>query len=132
MRLSIKGSALAALLVTAFTAAPVAWGQARDDALFAAATAEQAAVIDTLGHLVNIETGTGDVEGIAAAGTYLEERLTALGFTVTRSKAAGTVVGDNLVGRLQGKGGKNLLLLSHMDTVYLKGTLATTPFHVEG
>ncbi len=131
MRPSTRGLALAALLA-AMLAAPAAWSQARDDALFAAATAEQLAVIQTLDHLVNIETGTGDAEGIAAAGKYLQERLETLGFTVTRNKAAGSAVGDNLVGKLQGKGGKNVLLLSHMDTVYLKGTLAKTPFRIEG
>ena len=34
--------------------------------------------------------------------------------------------------KLKGKGGKNLLLMSHMDTVYLKGILAKAPFRVEG
>ena len=52
--------------------------------------------------------------------------------TVTRSKSAGIVVGDNIVGKLKGKGGKNILLMSHMDTVYLKGILAKAPFRVEG
>jgi glutamate carboxypeptidase len=42
------------------------------------------------------------------------------------------VVGDNIVGKLKGRGGKNLLLMSHMDTVYPKGTLAKAPFRIEG
>ena len=123
--------ALAALLAGAF-ATPAAWSQSRDQALFAAATAEKPAVIQTLEALVNIETGTGDAEGLASAGNYLEQQLKALGFTVARSKSAGIVVGDNIVGTLKGKGGKKLLLLSHMDTVYLKGILAKAPFKVEG
>src|SRR6478752_10395621 len=123
--------ALAALLAGAF-ATPAAWSQASDQALFAAATAEKPAVIQTLEALVNIETGTGDAEGLASAGNYLEQQLKALGFTVARSKSAGIVVGDNIVGTLKGKGGKKLLLLSHMDTVYLKGILAKAPFKVEG
>ena len=89
-------------------------------------------MVKTLEKLVNIETGTGDAEGLAAAGKYLEDELKALGFTVARSKSAGLVVGDNIVGKLRGKGGKNLLLMSHMDTVYLKGTLAKAPFRIEG
>ncbi|RZI78381.1 MAG: M20/M25/M40 family metallo-hydrolase [Variovorax sp.] len=123
---------IAALLGTALLAPAAFAQQKRDNALFDAATAEQPAVIKTLEKLVNIETGTGDAEGIAAAGKYLEDELKALGFTVTRSKSAGLVVGDNIVGKLKGKGGKNLLLMSHMDTVYLKGTLAKAPFRVEG
>ena len=131
MHSAFHRSALAALLASAFIT-PAAWSQARDDALFSAATAEQPAVVKTLERLVNIETGTGDAEGMAAAGKYFEDELKALGFTVTRSKSAGIVVGDNIVGKLKGKGGKNLLLMSHMDTVYLKGILAKAPFRVEG
>ena len=43
-----------------------------------------------------------DAEGIAAAGNFLEAELKNLGFTVTRSKSAGLVVGDNIVGKLKG------------------------------
>ena len=88
----------------------LAWGQAqaqsRDDALLATATAEQPAVVKTLERLVNIETGTGNAEGITAMAQLLEDELKALGATVTRSKAEGNVVGDNLVGVIKGKGGK--------------------------
>ncbi len=128
---STRSSLLAAALGTALLA-PAAFAQKRDNVLFDAATAEQPAVLKTLETLVNIETGTGDAEGLAAAGNYLEGELKSLGFTVTRHKSAGIVVGDNIVGKLKGRGGKNLLLISHMDTVYLKGTLAKAPFRVEG
>jgi glutamate carboxypeptidase len=128
---SFHRSAIASLLASAFVA-PSAFGQSRDEALFTAATAEKPAVIKTLENLVNIETGTGDAEGLASDGKYLEDELRSLGFTVTRSKSAGIVVGDNIVGKRKGKGGKNLLLISHMDTVYLKGILAKAPFRVEG
>ncbi|MCU4118305.1 glutamate carboxypeptidase [Variovorax sp. N23] len=130
-----KKSALAlttALLLGSAGFAPAAWAQKRDNVLFDAATSEQPAVVKTLERLVKIESGTGDAEGIAAAGALLEGELKALGFTVTRQKAAGNVVGDNIVGRLKGRGGKSLLLLSHMDTVYPRGMLAKAPFHVEG
>ena len=126
-----RRTALVALLATGFIA-PAAFAQKRDNVLFEAATAEQPAVVKTLEQLVNFETGTGNAEGLAAAGTYLEGQLKTLGFTVTRHKSAGLVVGDNIVGKLKGKGGKNLLLMAHMDTVYVKGTLAKSPFRVEG
>ncbi len=131
MRRSFHRTALGAVLSIAFMA-PGALAQKRDNVLFDAATAEQPAVLKTLEQLVNVESGTGNAEGIAAAGNYLEGQLKALGFAVTRSKAVGNVVGDNIVGTSKGKGGKNLLLLSHMDTVYLKGTLAKAPFRIEG
>ena len=107
--------------------------QTRDDALLAAATAEQPAVIKTLERLVNIETGTGDAEGMTAMGQLLESELTALGATVTRHKAEAGVVGDNLVGRIPGKGGQRILLIAHMDTVYVRGSLAKSGgFRVDG
>ena len=129
---AILRNTVAALAAVAFLAPAASWAQKRDNVLFQAATDAQPAVLKTLEQLVNIETGTGDAEGIAAAGNYLEGELKNLGFTVTRSKSAGLVVGDNIVGKLKGRGGKNLLLLSHMDTVYLKGTLAKAPFRIEG
>ena len=124
-------AARAAAFAAALLAAVPAWAQ-RDDALLQAATAEQPAVVRTLESLVNIETGTGNEEGMAAMSTLLEQRLQSLGATVTRHKAAGSVVGDNLVGRITGRGGKRILLMAHMDTVYVKGTLAKAPFRIEG
>lgn len=123
-------SVLAALLGMAFMV-PAAFAQ-RDDALLKAATDAQPAVLKTLEQLVNIETGTGDAEGMAAAAQYFEDQLKALGLAVTRHKSAGMVVGDNVVGVLKGRGGRNILLMSHMDTVYLRGILAKAPFRVEG
>lgn len=119
------GAAL--LLAQASTSA-----QGRDDSLLTAATAEQAAAVKTLERLVNIETGTGNAEGLAAIGQFLEGELKTLGASVTRQKATEPAVGDNIVATLTGKGGKNLMLMAHMDTVYTKGTLAKAPFRVDG
>jgi glutamate carboxypeptidase len=109
-----------------------AWSQARDEALLGAAASEQPAVLKTLERLVNIETGTGNEEGMAAMGTLLEAELKSLGATVTRHKALAGEAGDNIVGRITGKGQKRILLMAHMDTVYVKGTLAKAPFRVDG
>ncbi|WP_219209979.1 glutamate carboxypeptidase [Variovorax boronicumulans] len=129
LRLTLLALCMAALV-------PSAWAQKRDNVLFDAATAEQPAVVKTLERLVNIESGTGDAEGIAAAGKLLEDELKALGFTVTRHKAVAPAVGDNIVGklrgRLDGRAGRHLLLISHMDTVYPRGMLARAPFRIEG
>ncbi len=125
---SLKRLSLAVAAVLA--AAPVL--AQRNDALLNAATAAQPAVVKTLERLVNIETGTGTADGLAAMATLLEAELKALGATVTRDKAVGDVVGDNLIGRITGRGGKRILLMAHMDTVYLKGTLAKAPFRVDG
>jgi glutamate carboxypeptidase len=125
-----KGLRLSALLTAGFlTIFPA---DAKDDKLLAAATKEQPAVIKTLQKLVEIETGTGDKIGMSAMGKLLEGELKALGAAVTRHKSAGTVVGDNIVGRFKGKGGKSILLIAHMDTVYPRGKLASAPFKIEG
>ena len=121
----------AALFLSACFLTP-SWGQSRDAALLSAATAEQAAVVQTLERLVNIETGTGDAQGLTAMAQLLEVELKALGATVTRHPAQAGVVGENLVGRILGKGRKKLLLMAHMDTVYVRGTLAKAPFRVDG
>lgn len=128
-------SGLARGLLAAAAAALLAQGalaQVRNQPLMDAATAEQPATVKTLERLVNIETGTGNAEGMASMGQLLEAELKALGATVTRHPAAAGVVGDNIVGRLQGRGGKNLLLMAHMDTVYVKGTLEKAPFRIDG
>lgn len=131
-------TALARLGLPCFATIAIAsaGAHARDEALFAAATAEQPALVQTLQRLVEIETGTGHAEGLAALADLLEAELKALGAQVQREKAAGPVAGENLIARLPGRrggpGGKRVLLLAHMDTVYAKGTLAKSPFHVDG
>lgn len=106
--------------------------QTRDEPLWNAAQTEQGAAVKTLERLVNVETGTGYVEGLAAMAQLLEAELKAIGASVARHKATEPAVGDNLVATLQGKGGKNLMMMAHMDTVYVQGTLAKAPFRVDG
>jgi glutamate carboxypeptidase len=104
----------------------------KNEALLAVATAEQPAVVKTLERLVNIETGTADAIGLASMGTFLEAELKALGATVTRSKATEGVAADNIVGRIEGKGTRKIMLMAHMDTVYARGTLEKAPFRIDG
>ena len=82
--------------------------------------------------MVDIETGTGDKAGMADMADFLEKSLRADGADVTRHKAAHGVVGENIVGTLHGAGGKRLLLMAHMDTVYPRGVVAPAPFRTEG
>jgi glutamate carboxypeptidase len=105
---------------------------APDKALLSAADAEARRVTATLEQLVNIETGSGDAEGLTAAATYLEGRFVALGAKVERLKPLPGIAGDILVARMMGTGRGNLLLIGHMDTVYQRGALARAPFRVEG
>lgn len=80
--------------------------------------------------LVNIDCGTGTVPGLIEVAGILEDRLKRSGFTVTRHPAPG---GDHsLVGTRGGKGGKSILFMAHMDTVFPPGTAAERPFTVNG
>ena len=59
-----------------------------DEALFAAASHEQAALIDTLQELVMIESGSHDAAGLAQMAQLLDQRLQALGFAAQRHKSS--------------------------------------------
>jgi glutamate carboxypeptidase len=118
-----------ALLAATLLAAPAV--AASDKALLAAAGAEAPRVTGTLEQLVNIETGSTDAEGMAAMVNYLEGRFKALGATVERITPKGDAKGDIIVATLKGTGTSNLLMIGHMDTVYLRGALAKAPFRVE-
>lgn len=121
-------AAVLALIATSVWAAP----PKPDAALLKAATAEAPALTKTLQQLVEIETGTGDAEGLAAMGKLLETRLAALGGATERVKPLGDTVGDIMVARWQGKGQGKILLIAHMDTVYQRGALARAPFKLVG
>jgi glutamate carboxypeptidase len=119
----------AALLTATLLAAPAI--AAPNKPLLAAAGAEAPRVTSTLEQLVNIETGSTDAEGMVAMANYLEGRFKALGATVERIKPTGNAKGDIIVATLKGTGTSNLLMIGHMDTVYLHGALAKSPFRVE-
>jgi glutamate carboxypeptidase len=105
---------------------------APDATLLAAANAQQPAVIDTLKSLVLIETGSGDVDGLARMATLLDERLKALGFKTERRKATAGAGADIVIGTLKGTGKRNIMLQGHMDTVYQPGILQSQPYRVDG
>ncbi len=101
-----------------------------DTALLEAANNTQPAVISSLKDMVLIESGSGDVAGLAQMTTYMQQRLQALGAKVERRKGSKGHA-EILVARFTGTGSKRLMLLGHMDTVYEKGVLATQPVKLE-
>jgi glutamate carboxypeptidase len=117
-------------LATALAAPAVAAPQKPDAKLLAAATAQAPALLATLEKLVTIESGSGDAEGLAAAGALIEGELKALGAATEHVKPLPGTAGDIIVGRLTGTGHGKLLLIGHMDTVYQRGALARAPFHI--
>ena len=105
---------------------------AADEKLKAAAEQEKAPLIETLHDMVMIESGSGDVEGLRRMADFTEARLKALGATTERRKTTAGAGADIVVGTFQGTSTRKLMLIAHMDTVYLRGILATEPYHVEG
>jgi len=120
---------IAAALGLAFALAAQAAPDAR---LKAAAEAAQPAVIESLRQMVAIESGSLDVAGLAKLADLTEGRLKALGFATERRKATRGAGADIVVGTWKGGGGRNILLLAHMDTVYTAGILGSQPYKQDG
>jgi glutamate carboxypeptidase len=131
---------LAALAIAFF--ATTAFAQAPDAAVQRAAAAQKQPLLDTLKEFVHIETGSRDIEGLTQASELLATKLRALGAQVdfiepteaTTYRMADTPpkIGRIVRGTFKGTGSKRILLLAHMDTVYLKGMLEKQPFRVDG
>jgi glutamate carboxypeptidase len=108
----------------------------------ALAQRERAPLLDTLRDLVSIESGSGDREGLDKIANLIASRLQALGGKVEtiepdpaaiyRMVDTPKQIGKMVLARFTGTGTKKILLLAHMDTVYLRGMLAQQPYRVEG
>lgn len=81
-----------------------------------------------LEQLVNIDSGTGDLEGMKKIAGIIEEKTRNMnGIFET------LVAGDGSQHYLFRRGqGKKILLIAHLDTVFSKGTVYNRPFSMEG
>lgn len=103
-----------------------------DAKLYEAAEAAQPQVIAHLKEMVEIESGSTQVDGLLKMADTLEPRLQALGFETRRVEAANGTGAENLIGTIKGKGKRSIMLLAHMDTVYSEGILESYPYRVDG
>ena len=105
--------------------------RAREDGLLAA-----------IEELVNIDSGSYTAEGVNRVADLCQARFERGGWEVERHRHrpdqewAGAPLGDMVVGRRPGarpvaEGGRRLLLLAHMDTVFDEGTALARPFRVK-
>jgi glutamate carboxypeptidase len=85
-----------------------------------------------LQELVQIDSGTTDVAGVAAVGEILKTELEKLGANVERVAAPAPGLADNVVATLTGTGKGHILLIAHMDTVFPHGTVTQRPYRVDG
>ncbi|MBJ6128415.1 M20/M25/M40 family metallo-hydrolase [Microvirga splendida] len=104
------------------------------------AKAEQPLLLDTLRDLVSIESGSKDLEGLAKIADVIADRLKQLGGRVELLQPADVYrmddtpdkVGAMVKAEFQGAGKAKIMLIAHMDTVYLRGMLKDQPFRIDG
>ena len=135
----LRRTALAAGLSLAAAAPAVA---APVEPVRSLAAKEKAPFIDTLKDIVSIESGSGDREGLDRIADVIASRLKALGGAVEfiepdpadiyRMADTPKQIGKMVRARFTGTGAKKILLIAHMDTVYLRGMLAQQPFRIDG
>ena len=140
LRTCFSRSAIAAFsLCLAMTASAAA---APVEPLRSLAAKEKAPFLETLRGLVSIESGSGDREGLDKIADVIAGRLTALGGAVEtiepdpadtyRMVDTPKQIGKMVRARFTGTGTKKIILIAHMDTVYLRGMLAQQPFRIDG
>lgn len=108
---------------------------------FSVVEKEQKPFLITLKELVNIESGSRDREGLDKISQLIFDRLKALGGKVEFIEPGQNMYkmhdtpekpGRMVKAEFKGTGSKSILLIAHMDTVYLKGMLAKQPFRIDG
>lgn len=89
--------------------------------IVAAADAEEARAIQLLETLVNINSGTMNLEGVERIGQIMRNELEPLGFKVRWVSMKDVGRAGHLVAEHKGTGrGKRMLLIGHLDTVFEK------------
>ena len=93
----------------------------------------QQEMLQRVAELVNIDSGTGQIEGVNRIAKRLVEWLDEIGFSVELHEAPR--FGNNVVAKRRGRaenGRPRLLIVGHIDTVYEAGSAASHPFCEEG
>ncbi len=87
----------------------------------AASAAEVSRAIELMATLVNINSGTFNLEGVAQVGQIMRRELDDLGFETRWIPMQEIGRSGHLVAQRKGKGrGKRMLLIGHLDTVFEK------------
>jgi len=100
---------------------------------------QQQPYLKTLEQLVNIESGSKDLDGLNKIANLIAEQLKATGAEVSiipstdiyRMDDTPEEIGPVVKAVLKGKGKSKIMLIAHMDTVYQKGQLKDQPFKIE-
>ena len=114
---------------------------APQEPIFSVIEKEYKPYLSTLKELVSIESGSRDRAGLDKISQLIFNRLKALGGQVEFIEAGSNTYrmhdtpekpGRMVKAEFKGTGTKKILLIAHMDTVYLKGMLAKQPFRIDG
>ena len=120
--------ALAATTLMAVVIEDDALAATRNEKVYQAVEANRNVAIDLLQEIVDIDSGTGDVEGGAKVEAAIAARLKQLGGEVRTEPAETAGLPDNLVAVFRGSGKGRILIIAHIDTVFGPGTAAARPF----
>lgn len=126
-------------LTIAVAVSSAAWA-APQQAPFEAAKQENEAFLATLKELVHLESGSKDLEGLDQIANLVADKFKQLGANVKilrptdiyRLDDTPEKLGPIVHAQLKGKGTSKIMLIAHMDTVYLKGMIKDQPFRIEG
>ena len=130
-----------ALVLCALMSASVICIAAPQEPIFSVVEKEQKPFLTSLKDLVSIESGSRDREGLDKISQLIFNRLKALGGKVEFIEPGANMYrmhdtpdnpGRMVKAEFKGVGTKKILLIAHMDTVYLKGMLAKQPFRIDG
>lgn len=105
--------------------------------LLAPALAHMETFVRDLADLVAIDSGSYSPHGVNRVADRVRDSLTRLGFTAERVPLGRAETGDAVLARKPGRlppeaGGRRVLLLGHLDTVFEDGTAAARPFRTAG
>ncbi|ANI99934.1 glutamate carboxypeptidase [Polynucleobacter wuianus] len=114
---------------------------APQEPVFSVVQKEQGPYLATLKELVSIESGSRNREGLDRISQLIFNKLKSLGgqvefiepgMSMYRMHDTPDNPGRMVKAEFKGSGKKKILLIAHMDTVYLKGMLAKQPFRIDG
>jgi glutamate carboxypeptidase len=98
--------------------------------LFSAVDAQQKEMINQLEILVNTDSGSYSLDGVNRVAELLSAYFSQIGFSIERLKSP--QYASHVRAVKHGRGGENILLMGHMDTVFPEGTASQRPFRIDG
>jgi len=104
----------------------------RDEAVYQAVAASRDDALGLLKSLVDIDSGSDDIEGAARIHQILAKRLAASGAELRYEPAEAPHLAPNLIATFHGTGKARILIIAHIDTVFGRGDAAKRPFSVRG